>query len=181
MKALTIYQPWASLVIEGAKPYEFRGWSPRVRGGKYAALIGQRIVIHASTRRINRAEVMAIRASLQAGGGRAAETCLHADKAAPILERALQEWFDGPFASVSAGGHGDLPFGVGLGTAILGEPRDGWEIAEDFGVQSVNDSDRDQHANYGWPMLEIEKWDTPIECRGLQGFWNWPTPAEMGL
>lgn len=26
MKALTIYQPWASLVMIGAKPHEFRGW-----------------------------------------------------------------------------------------------------------------------------------------------------------
>ena len=29
-------------------------------------------------------------------------------------------------------------------------------------------------ANYGWPMLEIEKWDTPQPMRGAQGLWNWP-------
>lgn len=38
MKALTIWQPWASLIISGAKPYEFRGW--RIP----ESLIGQRIV-----------------------------------------------------------------------------------------------------------------------------------------
>jgi len=26
MKALTIWQPWASLIMAGYKPYEFRGW-----------------------------------------------------------------------------------------------------------------------------------------------------------
>ena len=54
MKALTIWQPWASLIIAGAKPYEFRGWrAPR-------ALIGQRIVIHAAARKIDRDEVCAL-------------------------------------------------------------------------------------------------------------------------
>ena len=46
MKALTLWQPWASLVIAGAKPYEFRSWSPP------RWLIGQRIVIHAAARRL---------------------------------------------------------------------------------------------------------------------------------
>ena len=49
MKALTIWQPWASLIIAGAKPFEFRGWRPP------ASLIGQRIVIHAAARKIDKA------------------------------------------------------------------------------------------------------------------------------
>ncbi len=32
MKALTIWQPWASFVIKGAKQYETRGWSTTYRG-----------------------------------------------------------------------------------------------------------------------------------------------------
>lgn len=32
MKALTLTQPWASLVIDGAKRYETRGWSTTHRG-----------------------------------------------------------------------------------------------------------------------------------------------------
>lgn len=170
MKALTIYQPWASLIMAGAKPYEFRSWNPRTRGPGYAALIGQRIVIHSATRKIERREVEAIIATLRAGGGRAAETCLHADKAMPVLEEAMK-------LTHNIG----LPFGCGLGTAILGEPRSGYDIAEEFGVQSVNDSDRDEHANWGWPLTHIEVWGQPIECRGFQGFWNWPTPESAGL
>lgn len=47
MKALTIWQPWASLVMIGAKPYEFRRWDYRER---QSGLQGQRIVIHAGAR-----------------------------------------------------------------------------------------------------------------------------------
>lgn len=38
MKALTIKQPWASLIIEGYKKYEFRSWKTNYRG---------KILIHA--------------------------------------------------------------------------------------------------------------------------------------
>ena len=44
MKALTIWQPWASLIMAGAKPVEWRGWAcPRW-------IVGQRIAIHAGAR-----------------------------------------------------------------------------------------------------------------------------------
>lgn len=174
MKALTVYQPWASLIIVGAKPYEFRSWSPRARGGAYAALIGQRIIIHASTRLINRAEVQSLIMRLERGGDDAALTCLHADKAIPVLEKAMDR-------DMCLLGHGDLPWGVGIGSAILGEPRNGFDIAREFGATFVNDSDRHEQANFGWPMLEVEQWDMPVEARGLQGFWNWPTPESVGL
>ena len=32
MKALTIKEPWATLIIEGYKTYEFRGWKTNYRG-----------------------------------------------------------------------------------------------------------------------------------------------------
>lgn len=168
MKALTIWQPWASLIVAGAKPYEFRGWrAPR-------SLIGQRIVIHAAARKMNPTEVMALFVALRDRGTSehlrflAAETCLYPEKALPILARA---W--------SPGEEGPLPMSAGLGTAILGEPRDGLEIAEEFGVPRANGSDRDEHANWGWPMLEVERWDFPVPMRGKQGFWNWPTPDDL--
>ena len=38
MKVLTIKEPWASLIIEGYKKYEFRSWKTNYRG---------KILIHA--------------------------------------------------------------------------------------------------------------------------------------
>ena len=40
MKALTIKQPWAQLIIEGYKKYEFRSWKTKYRG---------KILIHAGS------------------------------------------------------------------------------------------------------------------------------------
>lgn len=42
MKAISLWQPWASLIACGAKPYETRDWAPP------RALIGQTIAIHAA-------------------------------------------------------------------------------------------------------------------------------------
>ena len=64
MKALTIWQPWASLIIAGVKPYEFRGWYPP------ASIIGRRIAIHAGARPVRKAEIaelIAARPSEQCG------------------------------------------------------------------------------------------------------------------
>lgn len=166
MKALTIWQPWASLIMAGAKPYEFRGWrAPR-------SIVGQRIVIHAAARRMDRVEALGLLNTLmerdydEVGRIFAAMTCLDAEKAETVLNEALA--FDPPLAA-------------GLGTAILGEPRNGLDIAAEFGVPRANDSERDEHANWGWPLTDIEVWPEPIPMRGAQGFWNWPEPAELGL
>lgn len=157
MKALTLWQPWATLVIEGIKPYEFRGWRPP------AKMIGQRIVIHAAARKVDWFEVIDLRRRLEMGGRLAAETCLRpTDRALQILR--------GPLPA------GQWPLGHALGTAVIGEPRNGLDIAEEFGVPRANDSDRDEHANWGWPMLEIEPWTPLIPMRGAQGLWNWPEP-----
>ena len=161
MKALTVWQPWASLIIAGAKPYEFRGWrAPR-------SLIGQRIVIHAASRKMDLEEARMLfhakhlRNADAEIGAAWAETCLIADKAGPVLAQAIAN---------------ALPLGAGIGTAVIGEPRSGIDIAEEFGVPRANDSDRDEHANWGWPMLDIEAWPQPVPMRGAQGFWTWPTP-----
>lgn len=45
VKALTLWQPWATLIADGRKRYETRSWPPPRR------LIGRRIAIHAGTHR----------------------------------------------------------------------------------------------------------------------------------
>lgn len=166
MKALTVWQPWASLIIAGAKSYEFRGWRAP------SSLIGQRIVIHAAAKPIDQAEAADLYYILshlhadRAIAQLAAETCLLVDNALPVLIDAMR---------------GHLPMAAGIGTAIVGDPRNGWDIAAEFGVRRANDSDRDGHANWGWPLTDIEVWPEPIPMRGRQGLWNWPEPADAGL
>lgn len=158
MKALTIWQPWASLIMAGAKPYEFRRWpAPRW-------VVGERIVIHAGARPMRRAEILDLIARL-----REEPHLTGVDPAIglPLLERVAT-------AHSSSLPHA-LPLAAGLGAAILGQPRKATAL---FGG-TVADSDRiDQHV-WAWPLTEIEPFATPIRSRGAQGFWNWqPIPAE---
>ena len=163
MKALTIYQPWAWLIHIGAKPFEFRGWHPP------RSAIGHRVVNHASARALNMNDVLRLIRHLESSAmDIVAQTCLKPKIALPFL-RAVRDGSETP------------PLGVGLGSFVLGEPRNGISIAQEFGLSKVNDSERDRHANWGWPIEAYERFDEPMEMRGRQGLWNWPEPAEVVL
>ncbi|WP_439604537.1 hypothetical protein [Shinella sp.] len=153
IKALTIWQPWASLILIGAKPYEFRGWKPP------ASMIGTRIAIHAGARPIRAKEVADLLTALQIPQ-HFGSPCLHGEAAIPLLQGASKD---------PAG----LPLSHVLCTAILGTPKPGDECAREFGVDAGNDSDRDGTFNWGWPLTEIEPLAPPVPARGAQGFWNW--------
>lgn len=151
MKALTVYQPWATLISAKAKPYEFRGYpAPKF-------VRQQRIGIHASARPVRKGEVWELIERLR--GPEAWTTCLIPDLALPILERAFHDPPSMPLSSMVC-------------TVRLGDPVLGYSIVEEFGGV-LNDSDRDEHANWAWPMLDVEPLAPIIPMRGLQGFWNW--------
>jgi len=154
MRALTIWQPWASLVMAGVKPYEFRGshWRTYVNAPKF----GERIGIHAGMRRIVRTEVHDLVARLR--GVQAWTTCLKPE-ALGLLERVL--------ASPEI-----LPLGHMLGTAVLTEAMPAWQIVGEFGG-AIADSDRAAHSNFAWRLSGVEPFEPPIEAKGAQGFWNW--------
>jgi hypothetical protein len=151
MKACTIWQPWASLIMIGAKPYEFRRWDYRERE---RALEGQRIVIHAGARPIRPAEVADIIERMQDR-----ISSLRAEIAMPLLTRLQQAYKC----------QGVLELSAGLGTAILGKPR---KVSALF--NSPADSDRIDHHMWAWPLTDIEVWQPVVPMKGAQGFWNWP-------
>lgn len=149
MKALTIWQPWASLILAGAKPYEFRRWAaPRW-------VQGQRIVIHAGARPAKKSEIAELLIRFERDGGKG--TGLKVEIARPLLER----WHASPAS---------LPLASGLGTAILGEPRQ----ASILFAGDIADSDRVDHSIWAWPLTEIEAFAPLVPMKGAQGFWDWP-------
>jgi hypothetical protein len=151
VKALTIYQPWASLIMIGAKPYEFRSHDYRK---KIKYIEGQRIVIHASIRAIRPSEVFDLLGRL------ASDTSgLVPERAAPLLVRLAE----------AHGGRGVVELAAGLGTAFLGTPIPVSELFKD-----IADSDRLDHSKWAWPLTGIRRFETPVPCRGFQGFWEWP-------
>lgn len=158
MKALTIWQPWASLIAIGAKPYEFRSW-PAPKG-----LRGQRIVIHAGVRPLAITEMRALRIKLHSADHWL--TGLHREPAIALLDKVFK-------------GEANLPLGHALGTAVLGEPTKSPDLpgTPECG-DGLNDSDRHEHANWAWPLTGWQHFDPPVPCRGAQGFWTWPWPVE---
>lgn len=146
LRALTIWQPWASLIIAGFKPYEFRP-RPAPR-----ALWGQRIVIHAGARPPRPNEMVELMEDLLAG-----RNCGGLDpKCLPLLERAVAEpkW---------------LPLSAGLGTALMGRSVLSSAL---WPGEFRNDSDRLDKANWALPLSKIDRWEPVVPARGFQG---WPT------
>lgn len=171
MKALTVWQPWGSLIAIGAKPYEFRSWPPPKR------IIGHRIAIHAGARPVKPKEVAALIAGLNRSLG-LERPALHLDKALPFLQRVqygLQKPKPDEFKQlqldVEDASRLLLPLSCIVCTAVVGEPKRGDVCAKEFGYAG-NDSDRDGTFNWGWPMLDIQ-FVPNIPARGAQGLWDW--------
>lgn len=142
--AITIWQPWASLIAAGLKPYEFRTWPPP------AALIGKRIAIHAAARPVNKDEVRILLLELRGAPGP-----VHSglrDGAADMLDRVL---------SVPR----SLPLAAVLCTARLGIPTH--DVTLPGGIQITN------AAKWAWPLDEIEVFYPPIPAIGSPLFWQW--------
>lgn len=151
--AITLWQPWASLVQAGRKPYEFRRWAaPR-------ALWNRRVAVHAGARKPKREEIAALILQLRQDGGFG--TALDVQPALDLLER----WHTAP---------GALPLSSVLCLATLREPR---RPAALFGG-AVADSDRlDQHV-WAWPLTDIEPLTPIVPARGAQGWWTWQHSKE---
>lgn len=150
MMALTIWQPWASLIAIGAKPFEFRHWPAPAR------LVGQRIVNHAGARPVRRAEIADLLIRLRDDPR---STGLIPELALPLLERVHLN-------------PGILPLASALGTAVLGQPRQANRIFTGDG-----DSDRVDHHIWAWPLTDYEPFEPPIAAKGAQGFWRWVEAA----
>jgi hypothetical protein len=177
MRAITLWQPWASLVAIGAKPYEFRSWRPP------SWVIGERVGIHAAARPVQRIEIVDLVRRLETGDPKR-NPCLHPELALPFLRRVLAglpdrrkakgirddidvAWLDAePYA---------CPTSAVLCTAILGPPRRGDLCAAEFGrVNSLHvPAIAGSAFNWGWPLRQIRPLVPPESARGLQGFWTW--------
>ena len=152
MRALTIWQPWASLIIIGAKPFEWRRW----RAPAWA--IEQEIVIHAGSRRVVMDEIEDLIFDLEHDPETSA-----LDVALALA--LLRDTFVGKIA---------LPTAAGLGTAHLGAARLATDIAAADPRLGFIDSNRVDEAVWGWPLTNIQRWAEPMPMKGHQGFWHWP-------
>jgi hypothetical protein len=154
MKALTVWQPWASLIAAGVKPYEFRGRTYPLY------LQAQRIVIHAAQRKVRRDEVRELILRLEREGGWGLE--MDVARALPLLHR----WLQSPEI---------LPLSTGLCTAKL----DSCVHVLRLPSVAAHPERHDEIARgmWGWHLTEIEPLPMLEPVKGAQGFWEWPIAA----
>lgn len=144
--AITIWQPWASLIMIGAQPWEWRRWPAPDR------LVGQRIGIHADARPVGQVEIDELIEAIGLG-----DTSMIAEPALDLLRRTPKDAY---------------PTGHMLGSAILGQPTRADEWARQHDIGSFNRGHI--HPNkWAWPLTDHQPLVPSIPCRGGQGFWDW--------
>lgn len=157
MLAITLWQPWASLVAAGVKPYEFRDWTPP------AYVIGQRLAIHAATRSVLRGELQDLIYRLN-DADEAWSVGLH-----PPALQLLERWLLTP---------GRLPRSSIVCTATLARVVPAKQIADQFGpVPPLTAADPD-HWTRAWHLTDIHALTPPCPARGHQGLWHWQQPVD---
>ncbi len=143
--ALTVWQPRASLIVLGFKPYEFRRWpAPK-------SFIGRRIAIHAARRACDAEEVRAIALDPE-------RTCFGGNAGAD-REFVMSILRDGAA----------VPRGAILGMATLCELCQAIELA-----CASCDPDDDDPDIWAWPVSEPKRLSQPRSTCGKQGFWRSP-------
>jgi hypothetical protein len=173
MKALTVWQPWASLIAIGAKPYEFR--SKPYKFYINAPKPGERIAIHAAARLVKRGEVADLLNRLERNDG-AVNPCLIREPALALLRRI---WDGFELRAKHAPVALCVPLSAVVCTAVIGEPKRGDLCAQEFGRgKGLRTPFGSGSAfNWGWPLTDIEPVMPPIEAKGKQGFWEWRSDA----
>ncbi len=150
MKALTVRQPYASLLAIGAKRVETRSWAPR------GLAAGEWLAIHAA-----------------AEWWRGGQELTHGEPFNSALERARRR---GLLALDDAG---ELPRSCIVALARFGRaiPADGPEAAalsDDecaFGIYGPG--------RWGWVFDAVRPLRRPIPARGALGVWEWEAPPEL--
>ena len=158
IKALTLWQPWASLIAKGIKTIETRGWSAPW------TLWGQRIAIHAGRKSVPVYSLPpAMREKLEWQFGRSWDTSL--PSGAVVATARL----------IGCGVVHDLR-DTGSGTiAVFGAATklytDDMERIPSVHVDAYGDFGLGRHL---WLLDQIEELETPVPARGMQKLWTLP-------
>ncbi len=154
MRAITLWQPWASLIAEGHKTIETRTHN------RFRCLVGQRIAIHAA-KRFDGIGCDVIRRNAAFGGKELPEELLLL-----LKNRDESAW----------------PYGVVLCTVLVGGAR--WFTPSADSIEAGIEQRLSAEAlspvsgQFGLLLYDVKLIVPPVRARGHQGIWEWNEGAE---
>ncbi|HEX9768464.1 MAG TPA: hypothetical protein VGA50_04735 [Kiloniellales bacterium] len=152
MKAISLWQPWASLLGRGVKHYETRSWPYP------PALQGEQIAIHAAKRRIFSEEVAAI-------------SDIWWD-----IEKVLGPEAAERIAEITGEDGGHLPRGAIVGLGHLTQC-----VRTEAIVEALDPIERAlgnyAPGRYAWHFTDLMLLGSPLPVRGRQGFFDVEIPV----
>jgi hypothetical protein len=153
MKAITLWQPWASLIATGAKKIETRSWKTNYRGP---------LAIHAA--KTWNSETDAMMHTWYTQGGLAPLVGKPLDLTGSSYPDIKEEY---------------LPKGMIIAICNLVDciPTDRFtqkqiEFEKHFGDFTPG--------RYGWILEDVRLLTEPIPAKGMQGLWNYDIPIRKG-
>lgn len=149
MKALTILQPWASLIALGHKRIETRGWRTDYRGP---------IAIHAG----KSCEYAFLLQREPFSRYRLSDLPLGAIVAKAHLVQCLPILVIPSLPACLTAERGRVLMWSGTN-----QPRD------DFAMHELAFGDYSTHCRWGWVLENVQRLPDPTPARGAQGLWEW--------
>lgn len=157
MKAITLHQPWASLIIGRAKQYETRSWCPP------STLFGQRIAIHAGKKQITQQLFDALPIRVQTWCAMHYGSLIEFEYGVILGTVQLISAFHIHDTSGTTPNmfHGEIYDGFVWGEYNTMETTE-YEIEKgDFSI-----------GRYAWRMDKVNRFIKPVPQKGHQGFWE---------
>lgn len=174
MDAISLHQPWASLIACGAKPYETRDWAPPAR------LIGERIAICAAKH-------------VDKGTAEFAHTLMSGQDSVDLAAELRISFLHCPNELLGIFEKSRMPIGCVVCTAVLdgafllGDPAKGTavpaaQVAKRFISRKMPECFTVRYDDYGdyspgrwaWLLRDVEICKPPIAVTGRQKFFTLP-------
>lgn len=166
MKALTIWQPWASLIATGEKIYETRSWPTKYRGP---------IAIHAAKKDPAKAPIWTPELEKYAGDNEKIGPVIFLPTGSIIaVGELVNVWYivHHPGANVDMAKH--IPVGAESMVEDKHAPGFGDYFVPTEKEMALGDW---TPGRYAWEIRNVKILDVAPEAKGRQGLWNWDENA----
>ena len=162
MIAITLWQPHATLIAWGLKPYETRDFTPRWKGRPYRG----EIAIHAGTNTTDLESLTARTRQLKALG----QWPPTEDGFLKTFHMAVNLYLD--HHKIDDFRYSDFPLGAVVATARLHAVYDAAQLHPKLKWPDCDFGDFGQ-GRYAWALTDVKALKEPVPVRGQKGLWEW--------